>query len=118
LTNLWDVKGEDDFDGDGMSNREEYQAGTFAFLDYDALLVEEVIPAPNARLRLTFLSVPGKTYRVFGIIQVVDNTWQPCAFAVTDAAPLQTVPAEGNGDWLSLYIPLEEPVRFYRVVAE
>ncbi len=118
LTGLWDVDGDDDFDGDGMSNRQEYQAGTFAFLDYDALFIEELIPAGYGRLRLTFLSVPGKTYSVHCASDLTQPAWQPCAFSMTDTGMLQTVPAEGPGDWLCLYIPIEEPARYFRLVAE
>lgn len=118
LGGLWDVNGRDDFDGDGMSNLDEYRAGTFAFLDYDALIVEELIPTANGRLRLTFLSVPGKTYSVRSVPDPSAAGWEPCAFSLTDAGPLQTTPAEGDGDWFSVYIPLEEPMRLYRLVAE
>jgi len=118
LTGLWDVDGDDDFDGDGMSNRQEYQAGTFAFLDYDALFIEELIPAGYGRLRLTFLSVPGKTYSVSCATDLAQPAWQPCAFSLTATGVPQTVPAEGPGDWLSLYIPIEEPARYFRLMAE
>lgn len=118
LSNLWDVKGDDDFDGDGLSNRQEYQAGTFAFLDYDALIVEQFNPSANGRLRLTFLSVAGKTYLMRGTTDLAEPVWQPSAFALSEAGPLQTTPAEGNGDWLSLYVPVQDPMRFYRLVVE
>ncbi|HNQ87646.1 MAG TPA: hypothetical protein PKM73_03320 [Verrucomicrobiota bacterium] len=118
LGGLWDVDGGDDFDGDGMSNLEEYRAGTFAFLDYDALLVEELIPAGGGRLRLTFLSVPGKTYSVRCAADLNGSDWQACAFSLSDTGPLQTTPAEGDGGWFSVYTPIGEPTRFYRLVAE
>ena len=118
LTSLWDVQGEDDFDGDGMSNAQEYAAGTFAFLDYDYLAVEQTLPTANGWLCLTFLTVPGKTYSVRGATNLAEPVWLPCSFSVSEAAPVQTAPAEGNGDWLSLYVPLDESMRFFRVVAE
>ncbi|HOX03190.1 MAG TPA: hypothetical protein P5555_13055 [Candidatus Paceibacterota bacterium] len=118
LHNLWEVNGDDDFDGDHMSNRQEYQAGTFAFLDYDALLIEELIPAANGRLRLTFLSVPGITYSVRCATGLSESAWQPCAFSLSDAGAFQTVPVEGPGNWMSLYVPLQEPMCFYHLIAE
>lgn len=118
LRDLADVRGEDDFDGDGMSNRAEYEAGTFAFLDYDALLAEEFVPSGTGRLRLTFLSVPGKTYSISGVSDLDQASWEPCAFALTATGPLQVAPAEGNGDWVSLYVPILDPIRFYRLVAQ
>lgn len=118
LKTPWDVSGDDDFDGDGMTNREEYLAGTFAFLDYDALVIEQFAAAGNGRLRFTFLSVPGKTYTIAGVTTLGQDPWEPCAFATSEAGSLQTAPAEGNGDWVSLFIPVQESIRFYRVVAE
>jgi len=118
LANLWEVRGEDDFDGDGLSNRQEYVAGTFAFLDYDALLVEQILPTFTGHLRLTFLSVPGKVYSVRVANNLTEAVWEPAAFSLSEDSPLQTTPAEGHGDWLSLYVPIQEPIRFYRLVAE
>jgi hypothetical protein len=118
LRDLMDVQGEDDFDGDGMSNRAEYQAGTFAFLAYDALWIEQMAPVAGSRLRLTFLSVPGKTYHVSGVSDLTQTIWEPCAFALTEVGPFQTAPAEGDGNWFSLYVPVLEPIRYYRIIAE
>jgi hypothetical protein len=117
LRDLTDVRGEDDFDGDGLSNREEYLAGTFAFLSYDALIAEELVPASSGWLRLTFLSVPGIQYGVRGVADLSDTEWLPCSFSLTDAGPLQTLPTEGDGDWISLYLPLDTAFRFYRLFA-
>jgi hypothetical protein len=118
LETLWDVHGADDFDQDGMSNAQEYAAGTFAFLDYDYLAAEQTLPTANGRLRLTFLSVAGKCYGVRARARLEDPLWQPCLFSVGDTGPVQTTPAEGTGDWLSLYVPIQEPVRFFRLTVE
>jgi hypothetical protein len=112
------VRGEDDFDGDGMSNRAEYLAGSFPFLDYDYLRVEQSTLTPNGRLRLTFLSVPGKSYSVLCTTNLAQPVWAPCAFALSDTSALQTLPAEGNGGWFSLYLPVAEPTRFFSLSAE
>ncbi len=118
LESLWDVHGEDDFDADGLSNLQEYQAGTFAFLDYDYLGIEQTLPTANGRLRLTFLSVPGKSYGVRGLTDMAEALWQSCPFALDDTGPVQTTPVEGNGDWFSFYVSLDESMRFFRLVVE
>lgn len=112
---LNDVVGSDDFDGDGMSNLEEYRAGTFAFLDYDYFYIEQGGTTPNRHLCLTVLSVPGKIYSALCATNLAHPTWQTCSFSLTDTGPLQVTPAEGNGNWLSLYIPIDEPARFFRL---
>lgn len=117
LQTLAEVRASDDFDGDGMSNLEEYRAGTFAFLDYDYLFIEELAFASNQRLRLTFLSVPGKIYTAFCASDLMPGAWEPTPFALSESGPVQVTPVEGNGDWLSLYVPVEAPSRFFRLEA-
>ena len=101
-----------------MSNWMEYLAGTFPFLDYDYLRVEQTDLTPNRRLRLTFLSAPGKSYSVLCATNLTQSVWAPCAFAPSDTGSLQTLPAEGNGDWFSLYLPIVEPARFFSLIVE
>jgi len=118
LRSLADVRGGDDFDGDGMSNWQEYLAGTFPFLDDDYLRIEEWALTTNGHLRLTFLSVAGKSYTPVCATNLTSSVWAPCAFALSDTGPLQTLPAEGNGDWFSLYLPVQEPRRFFKLSVE
>jgi hypothetical protein len=115
LQTLEDVRGEDDFDGDGMTNLQEYQAGTFAFLDYDYLFIEWLERTPNGCLKLTFLTVPGKVYRVSCAADPAQDIWEPCPFALWDIGLPDTAAVEGDGDWLSLFVPTEAPARFYRL---
>ncbi len=115
LHSLTDVRPQDDFDGDGMTNLEEYRAGTFAFLPYDCLYVEHYERTPNNRLRLTFLSVPGKAYSVACATNVVDTVWLRSPFALSDTGPVQENPTEGTGDWLSLYVPIDASNWFFRL---
>ncbi len=115
LRSLDEVRGEDDFDGDRSSNREEYEAGTFAFLDYDALWIEELLPTASGSLRLTFLSVPGKTYSLATTGELGQVSWDPCAFALSESGPVQVTPVEGDGGWISFYVPAEPSTRFYRI---
>jgi hypothetical protein len=64
-TNILDVRGEDDTDGDGMSNRDEYIAGTDPTWNHDCLQIEDIRRfADQGQIGLAFHSVPGKTYRV------------------------------------------------------
>lgn len=117
LQSLEDVRGEDDFDGDTASNRAEYEAGTFAFLDYDALLIEELLPTAAGNLRLTFLSVPGKLYTITTAADVHQPAWEPGTFRLAESGPVQVTPVEGDGGWISLYVPTGSSTRFYRITA-
>lgn len=115
LSTLTDVNGGDDFDGDGMTNLQEYRAGTFAFLDFDYLFIEQFECTPGDRLRLTLLSVAGKVYSVVCTTDPLAGVWQPSPTATTDSSAFQGAPVEGTGDWLSLYVPIGGPAWFFRV---
>jgi hypothetical protein len=115
LRTLADVHPEDDFDGDGMTNLQEYRAGTFPFLDYDFLRIEQCERTLNNRLRLTFLSVPGKVYSVGCATNLTDVVWQPSPVALSDSDPFGQAPVEGTGDWLSLYVPMDTANWFFRL---
>ena len=115
LRTLADVHPGDDFDGDGMTNLQEYRAGTFAFLDYDYLFIEQYDRTPNNRLRLTFLSVPGKVYSVGYAANITDSAWQASPLALSDTDPFKQTPVEGTGDWLSLYVPIDASNWFFRL---
>jgi hypothetical protein len=118
LQTVFDVRPDDDFDHDGMTNLQEYRAGTFAFLDDDYLRIEQYDRTPNNRLRLTFLSVLGKSYNVGCIPDLTKSAWQPSPLAATDTAPFQETPVEGTGEWLSLYVPIGGPAWFFRLEAK
>jgi hypothetical protein len=117
LRTLADVRPGDDFDGDGQSNLQEYRAGTFAFLDYDYLFIERYAGTPNHRLQFTLLSVPGKIYSVACATNLTQAAWQSSPFALSDTGPFQETPVEGNGDWLSLYVPIDASSWFFRLEA-
>jgi hypothetical protein len=114
---LEDVHGGDDFDGDGMTNLQEYYAGTFAFLAEDHLSIERIDPTPNHRLRLTSLSVRGKLYSVSCTASLADGAWRPCPVSTTEDGAFSESPVEGTGDWISLYVPLDASTWFFRLEA-
>lgn len=102
-TNIDQVLGGDDLDGDGMSNRDEYRAGTMAFWDFDYFGVEEW--APWQRLyRARFLSVPGKAYRVSSALDFPAGAWAWRRYARTENGETQAGAFSGDGDWASVFI--------------
>jgi hypothetical protein len=121
LLSLEDIRPGDDFDGDGVSNLDEYRAGTFAFLDYDFFYAEVFQKAPNGRCYIDFLSVPGKVYRMQsapGELVGSGYDWQACPYARTETGAWQTAPTEGTGDWFRFYVPAPSQFQAWRLTVE
>ncbi len=120
-TSIDDIHPGDDFDGDGQSNEDEYHSGTFAFLDYDYFYAEVFEKAANGRYFITFLTVPGKIYRIESApIEAIDGgyDWSPCTYALTETGDWQEGPVEGAGDWISFYVPPPESNLVWRLEVE
>jgi len=104
-TNILDIRGEDDADGDGMSNRDEYIAGTDPTWNRDCLQIEDLCRfADEGQIGLAFHSVPGKTYRVSESPGVgAAGTTIPIA---TNRAPAATSANywRGNGYYSWIYV--------------
>jgi hypothetical protein len=112
IQSIADVKPNDDFDGDGESNWDEYLSGNFAFLNYDYLFIEKQRLLAN-RMELQLLSVPGKAYVVETVPTLSTNSWRTCQFATSPDGPLASDIIEGTGDWISFYLPYTN--RFMRI---
>lgn len=76
---LADVKPGDDADNDGLTNLQEYLAGTYALDELDGVAVE-VVNVTGGIAQLRFLAVTGRTYR---LRSSTDNkTWRDQVFSV------------------------------------
>jgi hypothetical protein len=118
LQNPAEVLPDDDFDADGMSNLDEYHAGTYAFLDYDFLHIAELNRLPEGRVRLRFLTSPGVTFQILAATDLgPDATWQPVAFGFEsdDTDPHQAL--LGDGFYTSVTVAAAPETRFFRLVA-
>ena len=63
-----------DPDGDGLTNLEEYLAGTDPLSAQSALKLAAVVPAPGS-LALQFLAISNRTYSVVYRNALSDPTW-------------------------------------------
>ena len=114
-TSILDIHPNDDFDGDGVSNWKEYLAGTIAYMANDYFFIENQEITPNGRLRLEYLSVPGKIYWVESTTNLSENIWITAPFATSDEGSLRTAPLIGDGNWQYLYLPLTGPSRQFKL---
>ncbi len=120
FTNLAQVVGTDDFDGDGVNNRDEFLAGTDPTWDVEVLRIQEIRMVPAAgRMGVAFFSVPGKTYRVTAAddMQGVFRSF-PLATTETGATGADFWRGTGYYSWLYIDIPANTPLRFLRVEVE
>jgi hypothetical protein len=120
FTNIAQVVGTDDFDGDGVNNRDEFLAGTDPSWDVDVLRIQEIRLVPAAgRMGVAFFSVPGKTYRVTAA-SAVQGAFSSFPLATTEAGATGADYWRGTGyySWLYIDIPANTPQRFLRVEVE
>jgi hypothetical protein len=82
LRTLADVKPGDDFDGDGLTNNQEYLLGTYALDPLDGLALT-VVEAVNGFAHLRFAVGLGRTYTIKASTDL--QIWQDQSFAVGSA---------------------------------
>jgi len=81
---LADINPNDDADGDGLSNLQEYLAGTYAFDPQDGFALS-IVSTQGDRPVLEFLAIRGRDYEIQGSADL--QNWSRIAFSLTtDAA--------------------------------
>ncbi len=97
---------QDDADGDGFSNLQEFLSGTDP-MDPQSFLKIEIAPADSVSqtASLTWPSVPGKSYQVQYRTNLTDPAW------------LNFGPAIVATNSISIAVPLTSSTGFYRVIA-
>lgn len=88
-SSLQDITPDGDADQDGLSNLQEYLAGTYAFDAKDGLRLDIVVD--NGRPVIEFLSIAGRTYSLHASGDL--QNWAPIPFRVADEGP--QAPARG-----------------------
>jgi len=109
---------EDDADRDGMTNLQEYLAGTDPFLETDLLKIEsiELIPETN-RAKLVFLTSVGRKFRVLMSESLPATNWTPVATTRTEGGDLVYEPYDGNGRRMTVYVDARLGSMFFCVSA-
>ncbi len=116
LRGLADVNPHDDFDGDGLTNLQEYLAGTYAFDSADALTLQ-IVEIVDGVARLQFLAITGRTYTITSSADLVNWTGQPFAFAPAGAPAPAFLATDVRV--LDVYAPMGEGARrFFRLHVE
>ncbi|MBK9137172.1 MAG: hypothetical protein IPM17_00120 [Verrucomicrobia bacterium] len=74
---LEDIRPEDDSDGDGLSNLDEYLAGTYAFDPEDGFVVA-IVPGSAEQPVLEFTAIRGRSYSI--LASETMESWTPVSF--------------------------------------
>ncbi len=111
------VKASDDSDGDGVSNLNEFLAGTDPSNPDDVLKVTISPTANPAVAQLTFFSTPGKPYQVqIGQSTATGITWTVAPFANNPYSTATLTQAIGTGHFLSVFVSAADSTQLYRLV--
>jgi hypothetical protein len=118
-SSLEDIKPGDDFDGDGFTNLQEFQAGTSPVDKADFLKINDFSMLNNGTLALSFLSSPGRTYTLPTKKHASSNEWSTAAFAMTtNEPPAQTFFTSEQDANITLYLlPTTNTPAFFRLEA-
>jgi hypothetical protein len=81
---LADIRPEDDLDGDGLTNMQEYLAGTYAFDPEDGFRLD-LIDVENDRPLLEFLAIRGRSYTIEASPDL--QNWTPVEFRILAHGP-------------------------------
>ena len=109
----------DDADGDGMSNIQEFYAGTDPFLATDLFTITSFARVgASRRTELKFTTVPGRTYRVVATPTLENASWSPVATTRNVDGETAYETYAGTGREMTVYIdmPVDDSA-FYRVAA-
>ncbi len=112
----------DDLDRDGLSNLQEYYAGTYAFDPDDGFALNRLTIGANNAATLEFMVVRGRTYTVQSSADLIQ--WQSVQFRVTGPGPgAPLIWSYGSTDVRVLRVVVEpqpgEPAhKYFRLILE
>ncbi len=108
-----DVRPNDDMDGDGLTNLQEYLAGTYPLDSSDGLFLN-IVRYANGIAQLRFLAITGRSYTL---------TYSPTVTNFTDksfsldpsGAPLLPAYRATAVQTLNIYVPASDPKGFFKL---
>jgi hypothetical protein len=83
------ILGTGDFDHDGLSDFDEYIAGTFAIEFQDGFNFRIINAYEDDRVELMFLAIQNKKYRIEGSTDLI--TWSPVSFSVDSSSDVTDI---------------------------
>jgi hypothetical protein len=104
-TNIWAISPDDDFDHDGYSNQQEFDAGTIPVEGSDFLKIDDFFHSASNYLALSFLSAPGRTYTVPQSDNLTSNQWTDAELSLsTNETPSRAFYGSEKDAYVTLYL--------------
>ena len=104
-TNIAAILPGDDFDHDGYSNQQEFDAGTIPVDEADYLKIADFRKASGGYMALSFLSAPGRTYTLPRSDDLAANQWTDAELALTtNETPTRTFYGSDKDAFVTLYL--------------
>ena len=117
LQTLADVNPNDDLDGDGLTNLQEYIAGTYALDVTDGLFLH-ILSVDNGLARLQFLAIKGRTYTISSSANLTTFLPQTFSTAPTGANPAMSFLSD-DVRTVDAYVPIDVAAqKFYKLKAQ
>lgn len=114
--NLEHLAASGDLDGDGLSNLEEYHAGTFALLNYSHFLLDPKSFHSVDLMEFRYYAVRSRSYRIEASTDPDLKDWVPVPAILDTPLGLEVQAWTSNRTgWLELYAPSLGPRTFYRL---
>ncbi len=121
FTDLSQVLGGDDFDGDGMSNADEFRAGTDPTWAADILYVAQSSLAQEGRIAFEFFAVEGIAYAIYGSAETNANgtfVWDRVPWSSAPDSNFESGSFTGRGRPATLYLPADQKVKLFKLTVE
>lgn len=113
------VRGTADSDGDGVSNLDEYRAGTDPANAEDLLNLEISRVEGVEAVQVKFFTVPGKTYRLQNALWTdAGAVLMPASFASHPTGEATHQEIVGTGRGISIFVPTSGDPQFLRVAVD
>lgn len=111
-----DITAQDDFDGDGYSNQQEFIAGTVPVMAADFPSIRSLHTLPAGWFAFKFLTAPGRTYRIQGADSAAQFEWAQEIFSLqTNQVPVKTFFTSEDDGVTTLYLCPTNQAHFYQL---
>jgi hypothetical protein len=118
-SSLADITPDGDLDNDGMTNLQEFLAGTNPLLATDLLKVTNLERVKDSnRMAITFTTVENRRYRVVTTTLGAENQWIPVPTADSAKAGLSYQTYKGTGRDITLYLDTQQPAAMFRIAVD